>query len=122
MVGLVVPEFRLHEVEAFSFLVPAVALLPPALDDADAKLPEGLGNQLAEFQLLLDCLRDEREVFVILHELFSTNQNARKLFFGPGKLMVCKFPPVPALHGFLPYIKLEPSTYRIATVVVLPVL
>ena len=108
MVGLVVPEFRLHEVEAFSFLVPAVALLPPALDDADAELPEGLGDQLTELQLLLDCLRDEREVFVILYELFSSNQNARKWFFGPGKHMVCKFPPVPAIQGLFPYIKLDP--------------
>ena len=38
-VGEVVFTFWRHEYEAFPFLVPAVALLPPALNDANGKLP-----------------------------------------------------------------------------------
>ena len=45
LVGVVVLLLRLRELETFPLVVPAVALLPPALDDADSEVPEVPGDK-----------------------------------------------------------------------------
>ena len=61
---------RLREFEAFPLVVPAVALLPPALDDADSEVPEVPRDQQPELQLPLDFCGHEREFCVVFQGLF----------------------------------------------------